>query len=182
MMDTKRWDSALLEHHEVVAGFVAAVERLDQARWHEPMGPGRWSPAAHTMHVITSYELGRAAMAGGGSMRVVVPRPVSWLARRIALPVLLARRTFPKGAEAPVEVHPDLEAAASLSQSAAGVMLWAVANASIEALRGADRVRPQPRFVHAIFGPLDPFLTVRLVSAHTRHHARGLADLSRPHA
>jgi hypothetical protein len=177
-MRPDRWAAALREHHEVVAGFVEAVERLDDERRHQPMGPGRWSPAALTLHVIQSYELGRAAMEGGASMRVVVPRPVSWLARNIALPIFLARNTFPTGAEAPVEVHPDLAAAASLSQSAAGALLRTAANASIEVLHGADRVRPQPRFVHAIFGPLDPFLTVRLVSAHTRHHALALADLA----
>jgi hypothetical protein len=177
-MRPDRWAAARREHDEVVAGFVAAVARVDHERWHAPMGPGRWSPAALTLHVITSYELGKAAMSGARSMRVVVPGPVSWLARNIALPIFLARNTFPTGAEAPVEVHPDLAAAAALSQSAAGALLQTAANASIEALHGADRVRPQPRFVHAIFGPLDPFLTVRLVSAHTRHHALALADLA----
>jgi hypothetical protein len=176
-MGADRWATALREHDEVLAGFVAAVERLDPDRWHRPMGPGRWSPAALTMHVIQSYELGRAAMAGGASMRVIVPRPVSWLARNIALPIFLARRTFPKGAEAPAEVRPDLGAAASLSQSAACVMLRTVSQASIDALHRADIVGPPRRFVHAIFGPMEPLLTVRLVSAHTRHHGLALADL-----
>jgi len=175
-MATDRWAAALREHDEVVAGFVAAVVRLDVERWHQPMGPGRWSPAALTMHVIQSYELGRAAMEGGASMRVIVPRPVSWLARNIALPIFLARRTFPRGAEAPAEVRPDLEAAASLSQSAACAMLHAVSQASIDALHRADSVGPPRRFVHAVFGPLEPLLTVRLVSAHTRHHGLALAD------
>jgi hypothetical protein len=180
-MSADRWAAALREHDEVLADFVRAIERLDSDCWHRPMGPGRWSPAALTMHVIQSYELGRAAMAGGASMRVIVPRPVSWLARNIALPIFLARRTFPKGAEAPAEVRPDLGAAASLSQSAACAMLHTVAQASIDALRNADRSADRGglprRFVHAIFGPLEPLLTVRLVSAHTRHHGLALVDL-----
>ena len=116
-------------------------------------------------------------MAGGASMRVIVPRPVSWLARNIALPIFLARRTFPKGAEAPAEVRPDLGVAASLSQSAACAMLHTVAQSSIDALRSANLGGPPRRFIHAIFGPLDPLLTLRLVSAHTRHHGLALADL-----
>jgi hypothetical protein len=176
-MGTDRWAAALREHDEVLADFVAAVERLDPDSWHRPMGPGRWSPAALTVHVIQSYELGRAAMAGGASMRVIVPRPVSWLARNIALPIFLARRTFPKGAEAPAEVRPDLGVAASLSQSAACAMLHTVAQSSIDALRSANLGGPPRRFIHAIFGPLDPLLTLRLVSAHTRHHGLALGDL-----
>jgi hypothetical protein len=176
-MGTDRWAAALREHDEVLADFVAAVERLDPDSWHRPMGPGRWSPAALTVHVIQSYELGRASMAGGASMRVIVPRPVSWLARNIALPIFLARRTFPKGAEAPAEVRPDLGVAASLSQSAACAMLHTVAQSSIDALRSANLGGPPRRFIHAIFGPLDPLLTLRLVSAHTRHHGLALGDL-----
>jgi hypothetical protein len=173
------WLTARLEHDEVLADFMLAIERLPPERWHRPMGPGRWSPAALTMHVIQSYALGQAAMSGAASMRVVVPRPVAWLARNVLLPLFLARRTFPKGAEAPAEVRPDLSAAASLSPSAACTMLQHVAQAAIDAMHAADGVRPPRRFVHAIFGPLDPLLTVRLVSAHTRHHGRALAACGR---
>ena len=35
--------------------------------------------------------------------------------------------------------------------------------------------RPAPRVAHAYFGALTPHAALRLLSAHTRHHARALA-------
>jgi hypothetical protein len=45
----------------------------------------------------------------------------------------------------------------------------------VTALLGADAAgRSSPRVVHAYFGAIAPRRALRLLSAHTRHHARGL--------
>ncbi len=173
---SRRWTAARAEHRAVLADFMTLVHRVPAAAWQAPLAPGKWSPAALTLHVIHAYEFGRDAAQGKSGMRLRVPALAAWVARHLLLPVLLARRRFPRGAESPPEVVPDLSAARSLTPAQAIERLEHTAHSAEAALAhaGAQGARA-PRVVHAYFGALSPLQAQRLLTAHTRHHAQQLA-------
>ena len=175
MRDDRRWTAAMAEHETAVRAFMAACERVAPGDWQLSPAPTKWSPAAVVLHVCKAYELGRDAAKGGRSMRLRVSRPFAWFSRTLVLPVILATNRFPRGAAAPIEVVPDAAEARLLMQDASAARLQRAADQAALALREASRERPALRFTHAYFGPLSPQGTLRLLSAHTRHHARGLA-------
>jgi hypothetical protein len=163
----------LREHDGVLVEFIDAVRGIRSIHWQQPMGPGRWSPAALTLHVIRAYEFGITSARGSKGMALRVPPVAAWVSGRFMLPVLLAFKRFPQGADAPPEVLPDLTEAELLSPEGAIARLEDTARRAAEALcqPSASAV------VHAYFGSLPARQALRLLSAHTRHHARGL----RPH-
>lgn len=108
-------------------------------------------------------------------MRLRTPWVVAWFARSILLPRLLAAQRFPRGARAPSEVVPDPLEASNLTQEAAITRLQRVASEAVITLRDAALHQPNVRITHAYFGPLKPYDALRLLSAHTRHHAAGMA-------
>lgn len=179
MRNERRWTAAMGEHETAVRAFIAACERVAPGDWHRSPAPMKWSPAAVALHVCRAYELGRDAAIRGESMRLRVSRSFAWFSRMLVLPVILATNRFPRGAAAPVEVVPDAAEARLLMQDAAVARLQRVAEQAALALREASRERPRLRLTHAYFGPLSPHLTLRLLSAHTRHHARGLVLANR---
>jgi len=130
--------------------------------------------AAVALHVCRAYELGRDAMAGGESMRLRVSPRVAWFSRTLILPLVLATKRFPRGARSPSEVVPDAAESLLLTPDAAADRLQRVAAEAAQALQRAAGQRPTPRVTHAYFGPLTPHTTLRLLSAHTWHHARSL--------
>lgn len=174
----RRWAAARAEHDAEVAAYLRLVALVPDGAWHAPMGPGRWSPAALTLHLVRAYEFGRDAVAPDAvatravRMRLRVPPAAAWLAGRLLLPALLALRRFPRGAEAPAEVAPDLARAAALGPTEAAAWLARAAADAVDALAAAPR---GTSVVHAYFGALPARRALRLLSAHTRHHARGLA-------
>jgi hypothetical protein len=169
-----RWLDAELEHAESVAAFLLAASYVPDEKWHLPLGPGRWSPAEFVLHIERSYALGREAVLRGAAMRPRASRPVAWLARTLLLPLMTRTRRFPRGAKAPREVVPDAEMARSVDREALTVRLQAAAADALRELRtrSADDT---PCFTHAYFGPLSAYQTLRMLSAHTRHHATHLA-------
>lgn len=170
--DNPAMTRALVDHATALDAFVARVESVPDAAWHRERAPGKWSPAALALHVIDAYRLCDASIRkGGGGMRLRVAPWKAWIGRNIYFPVMLARRRFPQGAPAPMEVRPDLDAAACLTRAEAVSTLRHVADAAIAALIVAPR---STRFVHAYFGGLSPLMTLRLLGAHTRHHAEGM--------
>lgn len=171
----RRWVAAIAEHDAAVCAFLAACRLIAPTRWPLPRAPGKWSPAAVALHVCKAYELGGDAVRGGPSMRLLVAPPVAWLSRTLLLPVLFATDRFPRGASSPEEVLPDPAEAQLLTPEAAAARLGQAAGQAVAALRQADGERPAPRVGHAYFGALTPHAALRLLSAHTRHHARGLA-------
>ena len=175
MTHQRRWADAADEHARAVRAFVDAMVRVPELRWHTPRAAGKWSAAALALHVCQAYEFGRDAVRNGTAMRLKVPAPVAWISRVVVLPVLLARDRFPPGAEAPAEVVPDLAEAAQLGRDALAARLRCSAADALEALQRAAREAPALRVTHAYFGPMPPLQTLRLLSAHTCHHARGLA-------
>lgn len=174
--DSGRWGSAIAEHERVVADFVASIRRFDAGAWHRPPAPGRWSAAEVALHVCESYEFGIAAARGGPGMRLRTTPIVAWFARTILLPRLLARERFPRGASAPSEVRPDPQVALRLTPAEATSRLQDVAASAASALRTAADQGSGIRVTHAYFGPLTPLMALRLLSAHTRHHTRGLEE------
>ena len=171
----RRWAAAIAEHEVAIREFQAECEAIAPGDWQRVRAAGKWSPAAVALHVCRAYEFGREASAGGASMRMLVAPPVAWFARVVMLPVLLATGRFPRGARAPREVVPDFDEALARSQREAVVRLEQTAREAAAALRAAARRRPMPTARHAYFGVLTPYTAFRLLSAHTRHHARGLA-------
>ena len=175
MRDERRWTAALVEHETVMRAFLTACQGVAPAYWQRAPAPGKWTPAAVVLHVCQAYELGRDSVAGGPSMRLRVATPVAWFSRMLLLPVILATKRFPPRAIAPAEVVPDAAKAGLLLQDAAAARLERVSGRAAAALRRAAGERPVPRLTHAYFGALNPLATLRLLSAHTQHHARKLA-------
>jgi hypothetical protein len=176
MIDDRRWAEAADEHGRAVRSFVEAMAAVPEASWHTARAAGKWSPAALALHVCQAYEFGRDAVKTGRAMRLKVPAPVAWMSRVLVLPVLLARDRFPGGADAPLEVVPDLQEALRIAQSALSARLEKAAADALDALCQASFSQPALRVTHAYFGPMRPLQTLRLLSAHTRHHTRGLVS------
>ena len=170
-----RWAAAVAEHERSVALFRESVRAVPAARWAVPSAPGTWSPAEEALHVVATYELGSAIERGDVVMRRRTSPALAAVSRWVLLPALLRVDRCPVGAAAPREVRPDRAAARAMDAAALVARLDAAADAAVRALRQADGRDPRPRIVHAYFGPLSPLLALRLVSAHTRHHARALA-------
>ena len=171
-----RWNAAIAEHGTVVRAFLDVCGRVAPADWHRPPAPGKWSAAAVALHVCRVYEMGRDAMAGGPSMRLRVSRPFSWLLRTLMLPVIIATKRFPRGAYAPREIAPDPAEAMLLTPHAAATRLQRVADEAAAAFRRAAAEPRAPSMTHAYFGPLAPHTALRLLSAHTWHHSRAMAN------
>ena len=171
---SRRWQAAEQEHAEAIAAFFVAVSLVPDHKWTLPLGPGRWSPAQQVLHVEQSYALGLAAARGGSGMELRRPRWVAWLSRRILLPWMALTKRFPAGAPAPREVRPDAERAHAMSREGLILRLQQSAKESLAALRAVSD-RTDIRVTHAYLGALTPYETLRILSAHTRHHAKLLA-------
>jgi hypothetical protein len=170
----RRWVAAIAEHETVVREFLDICERCPPGDWHRAPADGEWSTAAVALHICRAYELGQSAMAGGPGMRLRVSKPYAWLLRTLMLPVIVATKRFPRGARAPREVAPDLEEAKLLTPAAAAARLQRVADEAAAAFRQAGRGGSAPLMTHAYFGALTPYTALRMLSAHTKHHARAL--------
>ncbi|MBY0489696.1 MAG: DinB family protein [Gemmatimonadaceae bacterium] len=173
-----RWRRVLDEQAEVLAAFIAAVRDTDRATLHAVPATGGWSVAQECVHVAMSYDYGAAAVRDGAAMRRRAPRVVAWLSRMVLLPYFLATRTFPRGAPAPGELRPPVVDDTMTADALTARVREAAAEAA-SALRFAEEQRPDRRVMHAYFGPLRPALALRLLSAHTRHHACNLQQRAR---
>ncbi len=182
MAGKRAWEAALAEHEAVLAEALAQIDGVPVERWLVPKAEGKWSPAEEALHVTMAYELGLAAASGGTAMQLRVSPALARLFRWTMLPFFIAARSFPRGAVAPRELRPPREEAHALTPPDASARLRRAAGEAARALRALDGVRPKVRVVHACFGPLRPLPTLRLLSAHTRHHARSLALLGTPGA
>lgn len=176
MTSDRRWQRALTQHEAAIEAFLVVVAQVNDEDWQRAPAPDKWSPATLALHVTDAYELGRRALAGGGSMRLRIPAWRAWLLRKTLLPRLLRNGKFPR-VRAPREIQPDLAVAATLSRSAATVALRTSSAAAAAAFRLADRTPGTPRLIHAYFGALQPHLALRFLTAHTQHHTAGLAEM-----
>lgn len=177
MPSERAWKAALAEHEAALSEFVGRVQRVPAERWQVPAAPGKWSPAEEAYHVLLAYELGLAALREGAVMKLRVSPLQARIARWLLLPFLLISGKFPKGAAAPREVRPPSAEAHALSRPDLIERLQRVAAEVAREVRATDARRPPVRVVHAYFGALRPLPALRLMSAHTMHHARHLALL-----
>lgn len=173
MPSKRRWNAALAAHNAAVREFVALSERCPPDQWHHA-AVGKWSPAAVGIHICSTYELGRDAMTRGTVMRPVVSQRYAWVLRTFVLPLIIATTRFPR-ARAPREVVPDQKEAKLLTPEATRERLTRAASEAADAFRAAAANASPARMTHAYFGPLSPYTALRLLTAHTRHHARTLS-------
>ncbi|MCU0647640.1 MAG: DinB family protein [Gemmatimonadaceae bacterium] len=171
-MSHRRWSRALAEHERALDAIARELTSVPPTYWHRASRGGGWSPALIADHVRRAYALGLEATRGAPTMRLLVPPAAAWLSGHVLLPVLLAMGRFPKGAESPDEVRPDDAIASRTRPDRAIATLRDTASAAATALRDADPARV--RVTHAYFGTLSPRMALRLLSAHTLHHARQL--------
>ena len=169
---TDRWSSALAEHEHVFSEYLRVARDFPADRWQRVPAPGRWSAAALTLHVADAYRYGHEAASGGPGMRLLAPPLAAWVSRTVIFPVMLWLKRFPREAPVPAEVRPDLSMAHTLTQDELVERLEREAGKAIATFQ-----RPTAtRVMHAYFGLLTPYQTLRLVTAHTRHHTNGLRD------
>jgi hypothetical protein len=178
MVYVQSWRSAFEEHDRALRSFIAACERVPSEKWHLAHSPGKWSPADVALHLCHAYELACDTAAGAPGMRMLVTRRKAWALRTLLLPVILSTGRFPQGVPAPEEVIPDRTVSNRLTRDDTLARLERAAQGGAEGLESAAEERPTTRVMHAYFGALTPLTALRLLSAHTRHHARGLARQS----
>lgn len=107
-------------------------------------------------------------------MRMLVAPWQAWLGRTVLLPILLATKRFPRGARAPREVVPDLALSERTTPDEAVRAIRQAARECIASVNAPGGTRAVPHVTHAYFGALPPRTALRLLSAHTRHHAQAL--------
>ena len=169
------WASLLTRHSDAVDDFCRAAGRLADPRWLRPIAPGKWTPAEITSHVSQAYRVVRDELAGQAGMRLLGSRFQRFVLRHTLLPRLLAGQPFPRGVRAPRETRPQevaadpVQALFTLRESARSLAdeLSARAGAGTACL------------THAYFGPLSARQGIRLLTMHTRHHARQLEGVAR---
>ncbi len=166
--------AARAEHQRAVQEFLTAARAVPADRWERAPDDAHWSPSQIAEHVRMTYAVVGAQFAGGPGLRV----RTSWLMRVVLrwkfLKGILENGAFPKGARAPKEIRPgqgpfDRETVLTALQQAA---------AETEQRLIARWSDPSCQMTHHVFGALHPPQGARLVTVHTRHHARQLAALA----
>ena len=164
------WSAETEAHAQAVAAFATAARGMPISRWQQPIARGKWSPAEITAHVAEVYAVVRREIAGGAGMQMRGSAFGRWVLRRTVLPFLLRGKPFPPGARAPVETRPVTVLA---DQAAAVAALEKAAHQFVVEL--LERQAAGPLWLtHAYFGRGSALDGLRLVTAHTRHHAQQL--------
>ena len=171
---TGEWAEALREHRSAVEAFAAAAAAVPAVRWREPRAPGKWSPAQETEHVLLAYDAAAADLAGDASGRLQLPRWQATLLRWLVLPRILRTGRFPRNAPAPRALRPRVDRGTQAEHVA---LLRERAAAFEAALVACQAASPSRRVMHPYFGAMALAPVLRLVTVHTRHHARALAAM-----
>lgn len=169
---SRAWARALREHDAAIAAFTDVVAAIPEHRWHRPAAPGKWSVAEEVLHVTLAYEVALRGVRTGAGMRARVSPVRARLLRWVVLPVMVRSSWFPR-ARAPVEVRPP--ANADDTELAPHGLRARLERAAAEVRSEVPAAHPGMRFHHAYFGNLAPRQAMRMLAAHTRHHARALA-------
>jgi hypothetical protein len=135
-----------------------------------PLTPGKWSPADITSHLTESYQVLHSELRGSPGMRLLGSPLQRWILRVRTMPRILSGSPFPPGVRAPKETRPrvveaDPEKALALLSSRAEMFVQELTE---------QRAHGRVRVSHAYFGLLSAEDGMRLVTVHTRHHARQL--------
>ena len=176
MKSDRAWADALTSHAKAVDECLARIREVPPAHWHVQARTDSWSPSEEALHVALSYEFGIAAAGGGPGMRLRVGPAAAWISRELLLRIFLRAGVFPRGAVSPREVRPSNAEARLMTIASLCARLESAAAQSVQALRLANERNPAVTIVHAYFGPLPPLTIVRLLTVHTRHHARHLSS------
>jgi DinB superfamily len=165
------WDRLVRDHAGACAEYRSVALAFDADRWIRPIAPDKWSPAEVTSHVVQAYRVLRGELAGAGGMRLIGSRLQRLILRHTMLPRLLAGNPFPAGVRAPRETRPrDVQG----DQQVALSELDHLVAQFTEELTVRAATAPV-HLTHAYFGPLSASQGIRLLTTHTRHHARQLA-------
>lgn len=170
----RSWARAIGEHDAAVAEFLAVVSTVPSDRWNVAPAPGKWSPAEEVLHVVLSYEVALRGVRTGAGMRSRVSPARALALRWLVLPVMLESSWFPH-ARAPVEVRPPGDTVPSAPDRTFDSLRMRLAQVASEVRAELPAAPPAMRFDHAYFGKLAPRVAMRMLAAHTRHHARALA-------
>lgn len=150
--------------------FIARVDAIPPEQWASVPIAGQWSAAQEVAHVAMSYELFTNQLAGGPGMRILVPGVRRTILRWFVLPYVIWSGKFPGRPRAPRETRPPENCSREewLGRMRAATETFSASWAA------ASRDRPRTGLTHAYFGKLTLRQGLRLVTVHTRHHARRL--------
>ncbi len=151
---------------EAVDALVAALRRCSPV-WHEPLAPGKWSPAQLGEHVARTLDEAANVVLGRRTTLPSVPALFRPLAR------ILFRRALRKGSLPRSRTTPELDpqGGPETPEEAAGRLqtsLQRFRDSCLEARQEGDRIR------HPAFGNVALSECARFVALHTLHHTRQL--------
>jgi hypothetical protein len=164
------WTSLLAHHSTALEEYRTTAGRLPAHAWMRPLAPGKWTPAEVTSHVSEAYRVLCAELAGNAGMRTLGSRFQRLVLRHTVLPRLLSGGSFPPGVRAPRETRPREIVE---DPDTALATLGSLASAFTEELT-TRAAAGKVRLTHAYFGSLSATQGIRLLTVHTRHHARQL--------
>ena len=177
------------DHGAAVAEFGRLAAAVPGEAWRRPRGEGKWSPAQLVEHVALAYEQAAAELRGDAAGRTTTSPLRRRLLRWLLLPTILGTGRLPAGAPAPRVLRPRGEPvpdAPAPDQEALVARFHAAAARLADAVADAERASARRLVAHPYFGALSARTTWRLLTIHTRHHARHLAhdaaDARRPGA
>jgi hypothetical protein len=154
-------------HARAVASYIAAAQRFERDRWHEPLQPGKWSPAEVTQHLRLTFEATAQELAGGAPMRLRAGRLVRFIIRLTIMRRILAGGAFPTGVRAPREVRPVRDDADRDDALAA----LRDRSTAIETLCVAEFAQnPRTAVTHPYFGSVRVPRAMILSARHVDHH------------
>lgn len=154
--------TSLQWHRSAMHDYLEAARPLTPESWGRPVGPGKWSPAQISEHLILAYELALDTIAGNSSPGAA-PRLLRPLLRVFILRPILRRGRFPVASKTPDELVPGSRPDTS------AMVLYRLQAASTSFEREAAAKRGTVD--HPAFGALSVPDLVRFMELHTRHHA-----------
>ncbi len=163
-------DGALELHGSAARAFTSDARNFAPDRWHEPLAPGKWTPAQVSDHLVKVYDVLIGEMNGGSGMRVRTRWWIRIPLRLFLVPRLLAGRPFPKGARAPSEVRP-------VESPDREVALELFARRAREFEEAARAAPPHRKITHAYFGSSSVVNGVMICARHIEHHRKQIAEV-----
>lgn len=154
-------------HARAVADYISAAQRFERDCWHEPLQPGKWSPAEVTQHLRLTFDAIAGELAGGASMRLRVGPLARIIIRLTIMRRILGGGAFPTGVRAPREARPvrndtdrDVELDSLRERSASAEALFVDTFAQ----------RPHMTITHPYFGRIRLPQAMFLSARHIDHH------------
>ena len=161
-----RWASLHREHREAIDEFASTAARVPAGAWHQPMAPGKWSPAELTLHLALVSEVMLRELATGESPRLITTWWQRALLRYTVRPKLLAGGRFPR-VRSPRETRPERPT----DEQATVIARLRERAAELEAaIDVAGSERPRTHLTHPYLGAFALDEALRFAALHVRHH------------